>query len=248
VVQEIDNKSAGNEETLTSSVGKFCLIPDSDTFKLSSARVFSYIRLLARQYETTFQGQSPILARYLRPITIEKLEILEAELQNQDIIAISKNSSSLSQHISHQANLWRWQARRSGIRNAELRFLVDLPRYILNEAKILISFLENEENYESLTHPLFTHPGNSWRINPNDKSQIAQKLKLLDNFASYITGQYEKTDDKYKKGLNSLLGFLTRRPNETIDSSPNKPLINLTLPLKREDFIEILQTFKSLGF
>lgn len=172
-------------------------------------------------------------------ISLQTLEMLEAELHNQAILPpIYDNSSTLSQHVAHEINIWKWRARRRAINVQDISFTIDLGSYLAECALALLPYLEAKPSAEEQqTYPmLMTQPNNAWRLNLTSKPHVQAKLYYLESFAGYLLGRFEDTNDRYKKGLNLILRSIAVRTNEEFTASNT-----ITLPTSIVDFFHSLQ-------
>ena len=189
-------------------------------------------------------------------IDADQFEMLEAELQNQGILPrVSNSSYKLSQRASYDAQFWRWRAKRYGAQNVELRFLVDVPKFILSRSEEILEALDNNEfAKESAAEQTLLQ-----RASARGESTLnpTSELRYLDQFAAYVMGEFDDSTNRYHQGLNLVLKVLsisTRPPSETgsmvqerVENISGVPHFRLTatLPLDKEEFFYCLKSTRN---
>ncbi len=179
-----------------------------------------------------------------KPLELNTVEMLEAELTNQGILPVIVDSSStLAQHIAHEVNIWRWRGRRVGTGGAKLHFNVTLAPYLIAKGHQLARYLELDSPIGNDSPSLISQPSNAWRINLGNKSQVTEKLEYLDSFAAYLLGNFNEARDKYQRGLNIVLKSLLGHEQQEA-RLPSKEKLTLTLPLTSNNFFDKLKTLR----
>lgn len=164
-------------------------------------------------------------SRYPKPLDIEQLEMLEAELQNQNILPkLSDSCLSLAQHALHEKNIWRWCARRYGFNSLNIRFVIDIAKYIIRCGEEILSISTDE--VEVTLHG----PTSEYR-------KSVEQIQYLDTFADYLTGSMENNQNRYQRGLNLLLKTLAYSP--PFQKTP--PHLVVCLPIEKKDFLKLLR-------
>ena len=158
--------------------------------------------------------------RVRRPLTLDDLEMLEAELVNQGVMIPVANSDgvgvfSVSQRAAFEIASLRWRARRVSP-NKQSRFVVDVPRYLLNWATELlqtktykqVSSQSRMRGASAEIKPLL--PGFNEIISIDDERTTQAQLRYLELFAQYIIGIEENTPSASRdRGLEVVLKTLS---------------------------------------
>ncbi len=188
----------------------------------SSISKFSNILELSKFLEIENLETNTIL-KLSSPISIDQLEMLEAELHNQGIL--SKTIETISQRVRHDAGLLGWHARRFGISPNQIEFLVDVPKYIIKKAQ------ELEEETKSSTQ---------------NSTLFPRELSYLDQFSSFILGKFDNTENKYEDALNVVLNVLiksaerSKHLSEAVERDINEKIHIMVLPKNRAQFLKEL--------
>ena len=201
----------------------------------SSTAEFSSLLQLQRYL---IGGAEVVLAlrHVLQPISLEGLEMLEAELLNQQIL-IQRDASfqTLSQQLNHEVSVWSWRAVRLGMHSKEMFFEVNLPNYILSKAAELLSVSKRSSESLLAARELQTPGSNS--------SLVLFRLQYLELFAAYLIGKYEKASSRYQRGLNLVLKTLCHR-TAVLREQEAKNLCRVQLPTTLRSFMAHLKNFK----
>lgn len=179
---------------------------------------------LSNLYSLLYHPQSRKRSAVARPLSVEELEMLEAELKNQGIIKSTVNtpnivsnntvSDTLSKIARHQIGMLVWLARRTEVSNEQIDFKIDLREFI----KSLI----REKFQEGTT--------------PNLSKYSNDEIQYLEQFASYLNGEYAEPINKYEQGLNLVLKAITITKNKHSESS-----LKCTLPVSKVEFVKLLK-------
>lgn len=135
----------------------------------------------------------------LAPLTLNQLEMLEAELINQGLLPVSEER--IAEAALRQIALFRWKARRFGANQAVIDYRIDLPRFILALATELAE--SNGEGQYSLTQL-----GRSLNREA--------RLNYLEDMAAFLLEQDQPTQNSYQRGLRLILRIL-QTPERDID-------------------------------
>jgi len=147
-----------------------------------------------------------------QPLSIEELEMLEAELLNQGII--SAKSDALSKRVRREIALLIWNGKRNSSNFSSPNFRIELKSFIKFETIKLTTLNDNLKDQQ---------------IAP--KIKLKQDLKYLDEFAAYLNGAFENTKSSYEKGLNLVLRAIMKTTEE-IDEN-----LSFILPISKAEFI-----------
>jgi hypothetical protein len=116
-------------------------------------------------------------------LTLIQLEELEALLrENQLLPARAAHDFTVLHAALQQVSMWKWKARRHGVKSQRWSFAIDLPRF-------LISCAQEIERTIGLK--------SDWRVTPGARllvktppmrqlHELAADLGYLDHFASYV--------------------------------------------------------------
>lgn len=167
-----------------------------------------------------------------------QLEMLEAELTNQGILASSsEHPFSLVRQALHETDVWRWRARRLGFDAKQLRFLLCLPHYVVFYAEQLLNDLESASEGTSRIG------SQSWHHRYDKQSGVLHELKYLERCAAYLCGAFENTEDRYQRGLNLVLKAICLGSRQAT-TDDEQGLLTMTLPLRKQDFYAALRESK----
>ncbi len=189
--------------------------------------------LLEKSISGPNSEMSRVLSQFTAPLTAEQLEMLEAELIHQGVLPnLTDRSIRLGHTLSHEINLLRWYARRSGLAGSEISFVVDLPRYILSRASVLAEFRECGERESN------------WRLNSSLSEH--DEFAYLERFAAFLLADRDGGKNRYQKGLNLILRVLARseRSLNAKRSTPEETH-SLVLPMQRRELLKILRERRS---
>lgn len=156
----------------------------------------------------------------IEPLSVEALEMLEAELINQGILSIS--ADSLSKRARREISLLLWNAKRQNATSDTITFKIDLKAFILFEVLKLCT--NDNVNYSSL-HSI--------------KQKLKNELSYLEQFASYLNGAYEIPKSGYEKGLNLVLRAILKVDHQVKEETSQASLC-CTLPSSKHDFMLLL--------
>lgn len=189
----------------------------------------------------------------------EHLEMLEAELRNQAmVVRESELPMNLTQLVAHEISVLKWRARRHGLLRSELKFSVELPRYVAETAMELISLdrelqrtskmqmhpsLEIEEtprtntssNSQNWPSSGFSRRVLPWHSMITGREQIACYMRYLNSIAKFLNGNSPSERNGYQRGLNVILRVLST-PTPTIRSGAT-----IKLPITLKGFLEALR-------
>lgn len=175
-------------------------------------------------------------------LSIEQVEMLEAELKNQGLIPDTQNS--LAQSAYQLVGLLRWRANRAGFFLKEIELVIDLPAFIINRAQTLAADLEvlaEEQN-------LLAARGYGWGQNFTTSS-LLREISYLEGLAKYLLqrdGKKEKTP--YEKAQDILLSLLAKsyfqRSEQPAVSWERHDKLRLCLPISIQEFIAELSEAK----
>jgi len=167
-------------------------------------------------YSLLYNPQSRRRSAVARPLSVEELEMLEAELKNQGIInsRVDTYSDTLSQFARHRIGMLVWLARRTEISNEQIDFKIDLLEFI----KSLI-----REKYQEC-------------VSLNLSKYSYDEIQYLEQFASYLNGEYSEPINKYEQGLNLVLRAITVTKSKYSENS-----LKCTLPISKVDFLKLLK-------
>ena len=178
--------------------------------------------------------------RLTSDLTLDGLEMLEAELRNQGILPTL--APGLTQRALREASVLRWKARRSGVDESRLTFFVNISRYLtalgthLTEQQV-----ERHADEENLFY-LGTDSLYSKRL---PESERAAQLAYLEAFASYLIGTFDQTSNRYERGMNLVLKVLSLRAKPRAESKGANDeahdQIPVTLPIESEEFVRLMR-------
>jgi hypothetical protein len=152
------------------------------------------------------------------PLSIEELEMLEAELINQGIL--TPDVDALSKRVRREISLLLWNAKRTGASTGEINFKIDLMSFIVFEVnKLCPDELCSHHN----THPL--------------RQKMKNELRYLDQFASYLTGAFEEPRSGYEKGLNVVLKAIMKTHETEKTHTPD-----IIMPISKQEFMKKITT------
>ncbi len=172
--------------------------------------------------------------KFSTPITLDGIEMLEAELSNQGFLPSSSGARPISSHAINTANHLRWKAQRVEFDPDRLQFLVDLPRYLAHFAQILTERERrtNGSDAELLINPL---------ENVSNRLTEIEWRAYIENFARYFLTQQEFEANRYERGLNLVLRIVAQSaPPSTMG---NKKKITIVLPIQPKEFGKILTNY-----
>lgn len=161
-------------------------------------------------------------------ISFEQLEMLEAELHNQQLINLN-NGLSLYKIALHDASLWRWKAQRLNADVNALTFNIQLANYIAYHASKLAIIKHTTKETSSFRE--------LWTLNSIDF--ISANLKYLDQLAVYVLRGFDCPENRYYQGLNLVLDVLTKEQGNLINTKNY-----LTLPLNQKEFAKKIACIK----
>lgn len=173
------------------------------------------------------------------PISIEALEILEAELTNQGILPkAEEHALRVSQLASYESSMLRWRARRAGYPSIHLAFSVSLIRYVASIAEEMVEIVRRAR--ASQAHPLGPVVLRSITAHPR---QLSGQLSYLEAYAAYLNGSYELPETSYQKGLNTLLKVLSTAESNAEEAQiiANGGALSVVLPVSPADFLQNLR-------
>ncbi len=150
------------------------------------------------------------------PLSIEELEMLEAELINQGILNTEVNA--LSKRVRREISLLLWSGKRHNVSHSDINFKIDLRSFI---------------KFEVLKLSTASDLGST--VSYTLKQKLKNELAYLDQFAAYLNGAFEEPRSGYERGLNLVLKAImkTNQRDET--------RLSFTLPISKNDFIRILE-------
>jgi hypothetical protein len=158
------------------------------------------------------------------PLTLDELEMLEAELQNQNIIPTLDDSHiTLSQSAAATINLMRWKAQRYGINPANFNFRINLQEFIISAAQLTL-------NNQKLSPTL-----------PTD----SEFIDYLECFAEYLIAEHHTSASfpnmtSFQKGMHLVIKILNRSNIPSTLQSTRE----IVLPISRNRFLEELRKVK----
>ncbi|OVE80348.1 hypothetical protein BVY02_00425 [bacterium J17] len=251
-MQRVLPPSDENVEDPSVEVGKNFLLPDEQSVNLwDSQALATFPNLL--QLKSTLQSFDESSSSSLRhassPLSIEQLEMLEAELSNQGILPkLTENSCSLVQCAVHDSSVWRWRAQRFTVDTPKIDFLVNVPLYTLWRAQELsqILLIDVPGKSENPAKVLKSH-SNNWRLRTEDRNALILELEYLESFAGYLIGQFDEVSNRFQKGLNLILKVLSSSslPLSVGSIKKEKNILIVSLPTERHEFFETLKKFCS---
>lgn len=175
------------------------------------------------------------------PLTLEQLEMLEAELKNQGILPTI--DGSLFQHALHTSSILRWRGRRAGVVCDGFDFRIDVPRYVVARAEQIEQQLTTFRSAETgAKGELLLHRSSSWGKGLDSPSRLLSELTSLDAFAGYLLGKFEQHTNRYQRGLNLLLKILTTgEAKKDVEASKGPQIV---LPVEPREFLERLKPLR----
>lgn len=165
------------------------------------------------------RSKNELLKVISSPIRLIDFEMLEAELLNQGILP--KVSETLSQILIREVSHLKWTTRHFFKTDNQLELYIDVPLYLLKKA---------DQNLET-----------SLAENISIDFLSTQDLSYLEQFAAYLLGEYEETNNSYEKGLNLILKTIRsgNSANESINKDSNG-LTKVILPVSQKSLIKTL--------
>jgi len=165
------------------------------------------------------------------PISLESLEMIEAELLNQGLLPdLGSEAHFLSKQASLEASYWLWRTRRHGVRDSEILFQVDLRAYLL---RLVVEYTESFAFKTRRSSPAIRQ-FTPWTVDESDSMEALEKLRYLNAFASILMSRHKpRAENRYQRGLDLLLELLAK-------SAKPSGVKKLCLPLSRRDFLSFL--------
>jgi len=209
------------------------LLPASDLEQIV-AQLETQFHFLDQQLKQPI-NRNTILRSLDKTLSLDQFEMLEAELQNQGILQLPSDiNHSMAQHCNVQIQLLRWHAKRFGWKRSSLDIRIDIPRWALSEARELshelrgyIYLNSSGRNDDSLTVEQLL----PLSINLDDWQSRVAKAKYLTQFICYLNGAFLDTRNRFQRGLNVVLGTLSRTARG-IRSGSETPLVSLPVTKK----------------
>ncbi|HQH26197.1 MAG TPA: hypothetical protein PLP17_02285 [Oligoflexia bacterium] len=235
-LETICSISVQNTESITAPAGRNCpLHADSLVLRMLPAALSALRRLAERSMCAAAAGE--------RLLSIEQLEMLEAELQNQRLLGrLPAFAKSVHQHALQQASIWRWKARRLGVRENDLRFQVNLHQYLICYAEELLYGFETRRSGLRADGPPSATDAEREGTQELTPATLAV-LQYLNRFAAYLDGQYESGRNRYERGLNVVLRVLnTPAAVEQARDAETNGKKTITLPLTFKAFARLLKS------
>lgn len=162
------------------------------------------------------------------PLSLEQLEMFEAELSNQDLLRRRSDSvRALHQHAAHQINLLLWRAKRLGHSTESYEFLIDIPYYILECSIFMLKNLSTGRENDS---DMYMSRGTFLGWSAENSTKLLYDLNYLDDFATYLLGAFNDQNSRYHKGLDLVLNVLKR------NSATSASHLQITLPISADEF------------
>ena len=173
--------------------------------------------------------RSPIHQLWKNSVRIGTLEVVEAELANQQIFQSTAAKITLHQIAAYEASVYRWQAKRFSLSAEDFAFRVDVPRYVNYLAQELEK-LQHEDGSASRSE--IATRSLRWRaIFPHAES-IRWAFQLVSAWAELLTQEHRATPTSgYNRAHRLLLGnFLHEKPEN--EDAITLPTTNRELLLK----------------
>lgn len=183
--------------------------------------------------------------RLTSDLSLEGLEMLEAELRNQGILP--KHIPGVTQRALREASVLRWKARRGGVDEARLTFFVNISRYLTTLGTHLT---ERDPVTSSEDANLFYLGADSWYSKRLPEHERSAQLAYLEAFASYLIGTFDQTSNRYERGMNLVLKVLNLRATprrEAADGANDEAhaAIPVTLPIETDEFLRLLRPHRA---
>lgn len=182
--------------------------------------------------ECLVESPQVLICRSVEP---EQLEMLEAELRNQGILPKPEGEAQLiSFRVMREIASLKWRARSIGLDKVNLHFAIDLPRYVNARAIQLHQTTSVKSTSDSIRiDPLID--GSSLSSYSNESEML-----FLERFAMFLTGEFERSANRYQRGLNVILRVLTRSNKERSTSrfrAGNRgSKTSILLPISKREF------------
>ena len=193
------------------------------------------------------------------PIELTTLEMLEAELANQELTSLdlaqlkrsiehfdrtkatrvngnvsstrAESCSSLAQRASIEATLWRWRARRLGLNARKLNFYVDVRKYLIKWAHELSVAIQKDNQKNQKDESLFLHRPGFSALHEEDKLSISKKLNYLDELAAFLNGDRKPSETHpYQRGMSALIKMLSLPDKLNTNSEDSIEPVYKTMP------------------
>lgn len=199
-----------------------------------------WLRALSEMLESLGWGELSRLAASLAidssgpRLTIEELEMWEAELINQGFI-IPVADIRLSHTVFRQANLLRWRAARSGIENGSLTFNVHVPVLLIARAAQLVADV-------AILPAAPVDRLEGARSSSETMQRDLAELRYLEGIAARLTVRDEAPKSAYHRGLDLVLrviGAGTRRRHLN-----HSETLHVELPVTMPQFVSSIRDFK----
>lgn len=211
---------------------------------------------LKRLCELVFSNSlnASINERLIGSVGLEQFEMLEAELCNQRILSGSNSElfHKLSQLAAHEANFWRWKARRHGLASVSINVTIDIPKYLCSRVVTLVSIVfpdaKDELKIENLKTPTDRYSSASKPI--DDVRTAQQELRYLDTFGAYLLGEFDLAEHPFQRGLNLLLKSLAfnRAAADALARAAGgedaKPF-EIQLPVNTPQFLDAIVSYRT---
>lgn len=225
-------ESGQSEENLTADGGRiFPIAAQGENDQWVRSLPLNLRRLVERNADG---HQTPTT----RKLTLEQLEIFEAELRNQRILPLLGSATpTLTQDAQMEANLLRWRARRAGFLGSELQFRVDLERYtgmLAVDLMKLQSSGSEKNDLEQIT--ALSAQRQTLRSAYVTSAIIAEKLLYLDALASYLLGGFDAPQNKYQAGLNLILKILSSKSESATNHG-----VSVVFPVTHKEFLSLVR-------
>lgn len=169
-------------------------------------------------------------------LSIEELEMWEAELLNQGFISPVADIR-LSHLVFRQANLLRWRAARSGVEGGRLRFTVHVPVLLIARAAQIVAAVAVLPEHPD------TRRAEEARSSAETVRRDMAELRYLEAIAARLTtAETAAPKSAYHRGLDLVLrviGAGTRRSTH----GPAEALM-VELPVAMPQFVSSLRNYK----
>jgi hypothetical protein len=219
-VQRGQNTTVKNWDTIAQLVGNTCPVNDTVIEVIGQYRGLC---ALAENYDPVKRHE----------ISIEQLEMLEAELRNQGITS-DNGAVYLAQIASLDRNMLRWRARRSSIVCPELLFSLDIMAYLMRTACELIASLDGTEP-DDQTRSRFL-----WHALISTREQALTQIDYLEQLAFFFDGDESRTSNRFQQGLTLLLRILIKP--ERREAPENA--VQVTLPTTSRELLNLLRGYR----